>query len=79
MERGADVNEPEESRYMVARYAIVHAVMAGAVERVRWLLDHGANPEVKGAYGSALEYSQLMGSQQMKAVVNEGVRARRFV
>ncbi|TVY42841.1 hypothetical protein LSUB1_G003746, partial [Lachnellula subtilissima] len=33
VERGADVNQAEESRHMVARYAIVHAVMAGAVER----------------------------------------------
>lgn len=35
VQRGADVNQPKESRYMMPRYAIMHAVMAGAVERIR--------------------------------------------
>ena len=48
VEHGADVNQREELRHMVAGYAVVYAVMAGAVERARWLLEQGADPEVKG-------------------------------
>lgn len=79
VERGADVNRVQESRNMEARYAVVHAVMAGAVERVRWLLERGANPEARGAWGSAVEYAGLLGSEEMKRVMEEGVRARRWV
>ena len=46
VEGGADVNQAKISRHMVARYVIVHAVMAGAVERVRWLLEQGLDPEL---------------------------------
>ena len=77
VERGADVNKEEVSRHMVAKYAIVHAVMAGAVERVRWLLEHGADPELKGAYDSALRYATLMGSEEMKSVFDEWMRAKK--
>ncbi len=77
VERGADVNQAEKSRHMVARYAIVHAVMAGAVERVRWLLEQGAVAELKGAYGSAVTYATQMGSEEMRPVIDEMVRARR--
>ena len=76
VERGADVDQAEMSRHMVPRYAIVHAVMAEAVERVRWLLEHGADPELKGPYGSAMTYAKLMGSEEMKHVVDEMVTAK---
>ncbi|KAJ5165121.1 uncharacterized protein N7500_006951 [Penicillium coprophilum] len=49
VDRGADINQREESRHMVAQYAIVYAVMAGAIERVKWLLEHGADPYKRGA------------------------------
>ncbi|PQE14027.1 Ankyrin repeat-containing domain protein [Rutstroemia sp. NJR-2017a BBW] len=77
VERGADVNQAEESRHMVAKYAIVYAVMAEAVNRVKWLLEHGADPELKGAWGSAVEYARWMGSEEMKQVVEEGLAAWR--
>ena len=77
VERGADVNQAEESRHMVARYAIVHAVMAGAVERVRWLLERGADPEAKGAWGSAVMYATRMGSEEMRSVIDEWVRGKK--
>jgi hypothetical protein len=48
VERGADVNQMEETRHVTHRYAINYALSAGAVERVRWLLEHGANPELRG-------------------------------
>lgn len=79
VEHGADVNQAEETRHMVPRYAIVHAVMAGAVERVRWLLEHGANPELKGAWGTAVTYAQSLGSEEMRQVLEEGVAARRWI
>jgi len=70
VERGADVNQAEESRHQVAKYPIVHAVMAGAVERVKWLLENRADPEARGAYGSAVEYAKWRGSAEMKRVLN---------
>ena len=80
LERGGiDVNEKEASRYMVPGYAIVYAVMAGAVQRVKWLLTRGANPELEGAGGSAVDYAGKMGSEEMKKVVDEGVRERRLI
>jgi len=79
LERGADVNQAERSRHLVAKYAIVHAVMAGAVERVRWLLAHGADADLKGAYGSAVTYATGMGSEEMRCLIDETLRARRQV
>ncbi|KAI9644800.1 hypothetical protein NHQ30_006827 [Ciborinia camelliae] len=75
---GADVNQKKESRYMVPGYPIMYAVMAGAVERVNWLLEHGANPELKGSYGSAVDYVEAMGSENMKRVLEEGMKARKW-
>jgi hypothetical protein len=77
VESGADVNATTESRHMEAQYAIVYAVMAGAVERVRWLLQNGADPHKKGAFGSAKDYASLIGSDEMKRVIEEGIAARR--
>lgn len=69
VEHGADVNKKEESRHMTPQYAIVHAVIAGAVERVRWLLEHGADPNVRGAYGSAIERARAIGNENMISVI----------
>jgi ankyrin repeat protein len=69
VERGADVNQREESRHMVAQYAIVYAVMAGAIERVKWLLEHGADPYMKGNWGSAAEYARITGNEEITKVI----------
>ncbi|CDM36009.1 hypothetical protein DTO013E5_5504 [Penicillium roqueforti] len=69
--RGADVNQREESRHMVAQYAIVYAAMAGAVERVKWLLEHGADPYIKGNWGSAAEYALTSGNEEITKVIGE--------
>ena len=79
MEHGADVNQREVSRHMVAGYAVVHAVMAGAVERVRWLLERRADPEATGAWGSAVQYARALGSEEMRRVLEEGVAARKWI
>ncbi|KAJ6006596.1 hypothetical protein N7451_004540 [Penicillium sp. IBT 35674x] len=73
VERGADVNEKLETRHMVAGYPLVNAVMAGAVRRVKWLLEHGADVRSKGAFGNAVDYANGMGSDEMKRVIREAV------
>jgi ankyrin repeat protein len=77
LERGADVNQKGETE-LVAHHPIMYAVMAGAVQRVRWLLERGADPEARGSWGSAVETAFVMGSEEMKAVMEVGIRARRF-
>ncbi|OBS28288.1 hypothetical protein FPOA_02229 [Fusarium poae] len=66
VENGAGVNDKLETRHMVALYPIVNAVCAGAVERVKWLLDQGADPDLKGPYGSAKDYADKLSSDEMK-------------
>lgn len=69
VEHGADVNAAEDRRLVLAQYPIVHAAMAGAVERVKWLLSHGADPNIKGDFGNAVEYAKWRGSTEMKRVL----------
>jgi len=76
VERGADVNQKLETRHMVPGYPIVHAVMAGALGRVRWLLEQGADVRLKGAFGSAVDYADTMGNDEMKRVIRDAVGRR---
>lgn len=69
VERGADVNQRVESRHMTPQYPIVCAVMAGATERARWLVDHGADPHVRGSFGSAIDYARGLGTEEMKKLL----------
>lgn len=75
VENGADVNYKVEIRHMNPQYAIVHAVMAGAMERVKWLVKHGADPSLKGNFGSAQSYASLWGEEMEKAI-EEGLAKR---
>lgn len=75
VERGANVNQMGESR-VVVHHPIMYAVMAGAVERVKWLLEHGADPMARGAWGSAAEYVEVVGSEEMKSVLRHGIQMR---
>ena len=52
---------------MEPQYVIVHAVLAGAMGRVNWLLNQGADPFVKGAFGSAAEYAFFWGEELEKS------------
>ena len=79
VERGADVNKEHKSRRMVPKYAILLAVMAGAVERVRWLLEHGADPELKSGLSSAVSYGTRLGSEEMRSVFEEWAREKEKV
>lgn len=76
VEAGADVNKRDESRYMVPRLPVLLATMAGAIERVRWLVEHGADPAAEGGYGSAVSHARRYGSEEMKNVVEGAVGAR---
>ncbi|KAM0554002.1 hypothetical protein ACHAPJ_007077 [Fusarium lateritium] len=69
VENGADVNGKYDSRHMTAQYPIVNAVMAGAVERVKWLLSQGADPDLQGQYGSARDYARRNATDEMKRVL----------
>lgn len=77
VQRGADVNKREESRHVVPGYSIIHAVMAGAKERVRWLLEHGANPHLQGGWGSAVAIACKVGGE-MAQIVDDGIKARKW-
>lgn len=81
VERGADVNQYQGPKRgnQVPNYAIVEAVMAGAAERVRWLLENGADPTVRGSWGSAAECVAKIGSQEMKSAVEAGLASRKWV
>ncbi|CVK86493.1 uncharacterized protein FMAN_06236 [Fusarium mangiferae] len=69
VKNGAQVNDKLNSRHMTAQYPIVNAVMAGAIERVKWLLSQGADPDMKGQFGSAREYAGKLSSDEMKRVL----------
>ncbi|TVY57673.1 hypothetical protein LCER1_G004180 [Lachnellula cervina] len=69
VEHGADVNQAEDWRLVLAQYPIVRAAMAGAVERVKWLLAHGADPEAVGGFGSAIDHAKWRGNTEMKRVL----------
>ncbi|TPX09023.1 uncharacterized protein E0L32_001716 [Thyridium curvatum] len=69
VERGADVNGKLETRHVTAQYPLVTAVMARAVERVKWLLSRGADPRLRGYFGSAVEYAEKLGSEEMKSAL----------
>ena len=77
VERGADVNKEHMSRHIVPKYAIAHAIMAGAVERVRWLLEHGADLELKGRFGSLWTYGLTSKSEEMRSVFEEWAREKK--
>ncbi|KAF5540704.1 hypothetical protein FMEXI_8200 [Fusarium mexicanum] len=66
---GAQVNDELISPHVTAQYPIVNAVMAGAIERVKWLLSQGADPDMKGQFGSAREYAEKLSSDEMKRVL----------
>ncbi|CEI41768.1 hypothetical protein FVEN_g3761 [Fusarium venenatum] len=69
LENGGDVNHRLETRHMEELYPIVNAVKAGAVERVKWLLSKGADPDLKGPRGSARDYARRDSSDEMKQVL----------
>ncbi|KAJ5291211.1 hypothetical protein N7478_000462 [Penicillium angulare] len=75
VERGADVNQMGMSR-VVVHHPIMYAVMAGAAERVKWLLEHGADPQARGAWGSAAEYVEMVGSEDLKSVLRHGIEMK---
>ena len=78
VERGADVNRMHESPYPIPCYALGRALNVGAVERVRWLFEHGANPKARWRGGTAIS-GRKWASEEMKRVVDEGIAAGRWL
>ncbi|KAL5003255.1 hypothetical protein BDV10DRAFT_191108 [Aspergillus recurvatus] len=73
VERGAEVNQyqgPQRGN-QVPNYAIVEAVKAGAVARVRWLLENGADPTKRGSWGNAAEYAAKMENKRLLSHIME--------
>ncbi|CAG7566374.1 unnamed protein product [Fusarium equiseti] len=50
VDKGAGVNDRIVSRHMDPPYPLEVAIMAGAIERVKWLLEQGADPGLTGYY-----------------------------
>lgn len=69
LKHGADVNRKEGTPHNTAKYAVVHAVIAGAVQRFRWPLDYGADPRLKGSFDSAIDYAAIRDTDEMKALL----------
>ncbi|CAG7562031.1 unnamed protein product [Fusarium equiseti] len=69
LQHGGDVNHRLETRHMEELYPIVNAVKAGAVERVKWLLSKGADPDLKGPWGSARDLAKRDSSEEMNRVL----------
>ena len=76
VQHGADVNQKEDTPYMTPKYPIMYAVDAGAVQRARWLLEHGADPNVRGRHGSAVETAMKMGSEEMGVLFRQWDRTK---
>lgn len=74
VKHGADVNQKEDTPYMSPIYPIQYAVSVGATRRARWLLDHGANPELRGPVGTAVDYALRMGTDAMKDLFQRWAR-----
>ena len=79
VERGADVNKKHKSWHIVPKYAIAHVIMAGAVERVKWLLEHGADLELKGRFGSLWTYGLTSKSEERRSGFEEWAREKEKV
>ncbi|KAJ5818808.1 hypothetical protein N7474_004399 [Penicillium riverlandense] len=77
LQRGTDINRRDEFPHREPRYALACAIRVGAVERVKWLLEHGANPEAQDHIGNAMEYARCYGSDEMRMVVEDGIKARK--
>ncbi|KAL9090727.1 MAG: hypothetical protein Q9165_005215 [Trypethelium subeluteriae] len=86
---GADVNDWDEQcenttsgripyGNLTPGLPIVYAVLACAPERVKWLLEHGADPTKKGPWGSAESLLGKQTSERMKQVMEEGLKAQKW-
>ena len=79
VERGADVNQRFETHTVVAPHPIVAAGPGGGGERVRFVLEKGANTERWGLFGSTVNIARRCKNEEMRRVVEEGLAARRWV
>ena len=73
---GADVNGRQISQHLVPGLPIVEAINTGALARVKWLLDHGADPELAGPFGSAASHVKTKSIPELDKVIHEAVRIK---
>ncbi|KAJ5161766.1 hypothetical protein N7492_007158 [Penicillium capsulatum] len=72
VEQGADVNRPARFFGQDGVTPLMYAAIAGAVERVKWLLEHGADPTLEGPWGSAATIAIRAGGV-MKQVMEDSI------
>ncbi|KAL9094066.1 MAG: hypothetical protein Q9165_003736 [Trypethelium subeluteriae] len=81
LQHGADINGDERQgrRDRTPGLPVTYAVMARAVERVKWLLENGADPTIRGYPSSAAELglSDLV-DEDMHKVMRDGIAAERW-
>jgi len=69
LENGCDINGRLETHSLEELYPIGIAVKVGAVERVKWLLSKGADPDLEGPWGSARDCAKRDSRDEMKRVL----------
>ncbi|KAL4946338.1 hypothetical protein BDV06DRAFT_208810 [Aspergillus oleicola] len=78
VERGADVNQfrgPQMGN-MVLGYPILCTVIAGAVERARWLLEHGADPTKEDTIDLALKPEESYYDDELPVSAGQNTQRR---
>ena len=73
--KGVDVNGSDEARgFRAVGPPLFYAVRQGQVEKVRWLLGHGADPRVEGRGGrTALAMAEQTGLEEVVRLVREAL------
>ena len=74
--KGVDVNASDEARgFQAVGPPLLYAVRQGQLEKVRWLLGHGADPRVEGSGGAtALQMSERTGIEELVSLVRQALR-----
>ena len=77
--KGVDVNGNDEARgFQAVGPPLLYAIRQGQVEKVRWLLGHGADPRVEGRGGAtALGMAEQTEMEDLIRLVKEGLERGR--
>lgn len=75
---GADVNEREDTPHVTVEYPLLYAVQYRAVQRALWLLEHGADADVKPTGRpnlTAAAMAERRGNQEMMELLRSHSRS----
>lgn len=77
--KGVDVNGSDEARgFQAVGSPMFYAIRQGQVEKVRWLLGHGADPRLEGKGGAtALGMAEQTEMEELIRIVKEALEKRR--